>query len=93
MTTPPTMKLKRGEQAFVFSVWYGIPCTTCNGLERFFVLSTVKLRFDTICVNSMRVHIILYQECEEAHLLFTKRHDEILITCIYYIIFDTHIIL
>ena len=27
------------------------------------------------------VHILIYQECEEAHLLFTKRHDEILITC------------
>ena len=27
------------------------------------------------------VHILMYQECEEAHLLFTKRHDEILITC------------
>jgi hypothetical protein len=93
MTTPPTMKLKRGKQAFVFFVWCESKCTTCNGLERFFVLSTVKLRFDTICINSMRVHIILYQECEEAHLLFTKRHDEILITYIYYIILDTHIIL
>ena len=27
------------------------------------------------------VHILIYQECEEAHLLLTKRHDEILITC------------
>ena len=28
------------------------------------------------------VHTLMYQECEEAHLLFTKRHDEILITCL-----------